>query len=121
MILFTGRPIYGIKFARAINAELIVLHTFNVEVGDDITQEKYNNLKKLHWIETYNALSKINEYFLEKHVKTDTDLNIKFDYRFLNSVFVEEIRNIAQDDEVVLIESHILSGIRFQILESVPF
>lgn len=95
--------IFGIKFSRIINAELIVLNAFKVEVGNDITQEKYNNLKKINWFEAYNAISKFNQYFLEKHAKTDTDLKIKFDYRFVNGVFVDEIRNIALEDDVDLI------------------
>ena len=95
--------IFGIKFARVINAELIVLNAFKVEVGNDITQEKYNHLKKINWFEAYNAISKFNQYFLEKHAKTDRDLTIKFDYRFVNGVFIDEIRNIAQEDGVDLI------------------
>ena len=95
--------IFGIKFARIINAELIILNAFKVEVGNDITQEKYENLKKINWFEAYNAISKFNQYFLEKHAITDTDLKIKFDYRFVNGVFIDEIRNIAQEDDVDLI------------------
>ena len=37
------------QFARNINAELIVLNVFKVEVGNDITEEKYGHLKKDSW------------------------------------------------------------------------
>ena len=95
--------IYGIKFARNINAELIILNAFKVEVGNDITEEKYNNLKKDNWFKAYNEISKFNKYFLEDHARTDTDLRIKFDYRFVNGIFVDEIRNIAREENVDLI------------------
>jgi nucleotide-binding universal stress UspA family protein len=95
--------IYGIKFARNINAELIILNAFKVEVGNDITEEKYNNLKKDNWFKAYNEISKFNKYFLEEHARTDTDLRIKFDYRFVNGIFVDEIRNIAREENVDLI------------------
>ena len=101
--VFIEGYIYGIKFARIINAELIILNAFKVEVGNDITQEKYSNLIKKNWFEAYNAISKFNQYFLEKHAKTDSDLNIKFDYRFVNGLFADEIRNIAIEDEVDLV------------------
>lgn len=101
--VFREGYIYGIKFARIINAELIILNAFKVEVGNDITQEKYSNLIKKNWFEAYNAISKFNQYFLEKHAKTDSDLNIKFDYRFVNGLFADEIRNIAIEDEVDLV------------------
>jgi nucleotide-binding universal stress UspA family protein len=95
--------IYGIKFARNINAELIILNAFKVEVGNDITEEKYNNLKKDNWFKAYNEISKFNKYFLEEHARTDTDLRIKFDYRFVNGIFVDEIRTIAREENVDLI------------------
>lgn len=95
--------IYGIKFARNINAELIVLNAFKVEVGNDITEEKYSNLKKDNWFKAYNEISKFNKYFLEEHARTETDLMIKFNYRFINGIFVDEIRNIAREDNVDLI------------------
>jgi nucleotide-binding universal stress UspA family protein len=95
--------IHGIKLARMINAELIVLNAFKVKVGNDITPEKYTNLKKIKWFEAYNCISKFNQYFLEKEAKTDADLKIKFDYRFVNGMVIDEIRSIAKEDDVDLI------------------
>lgn len=95
--------IYAIKLARILYAELIVLNVYKVEVRNDITREKYKVLKKENWVKAYNAISKFNEYFLEKHAKTDTDLKIKLDYRFLNGILKDEIRNVAREDEVDVI------------------
>jgi nucleotide-binding universal stress UspA family protein len=95
--------IYAIKLARILYAELIVLNAYKVEVGNDITQEKYDNLKKENWFKAYNAISKFNEYYLEKHARTDGDLRIKFDYRFVNGILKDEIRSAALEEEVDLI------------------
>ncbi len=95
--------IYGIKFARNINAELILLNVFKVEVGNDITEEKYGKLKKDNWFKAYNEISKFNTYYIEDHARTDTDLKIKFNYRFVNGILIDEIRSIAKEDGVDLI------------------
>ena len=95
--------IYAIKLARILYAELIVLNAYKVEVVNDITQEKYDNLKKENWFKAYNAISKFNEYYLEKHARTDGDLRIKFDYRFVNGILKDEIRSAALEEEVDLI------------------
>jgi nucleotide-binding universal stress UspA family protein len=95
--------IYGIKFARNINAELIVLNVFKVERGNCISKEKYESLKKHNWFEAYNAICKFNKYYLEEHAKLDTDLKIRFNYRFVSGILIDEIRNIAREDEVDLI------------------
>lgn len=95
--------IYGIKFARKINAELIVLNVFKVEVGNDITEEKYDKLKKDNWFKAYNEICKYNKYYLKDHAITETDLKVRFNYRFINGVFLNEIKNVAREDEVDLI------------------
>jgi nucleotide-binding universal stress UspA family protein len=95
--------IYGIKFARKINAELILLNTFLVEVGNDITAEKYGKLKRDNWFKAYNEISKFNRYYLEDHANTETDLKIKFNHRFVNGFLMDEIKEIAREEEVDLI------------------
>lgn len=95
--------VYGIKLARNINAEMIVLNVFQLEVGNDITMEKYNNLKKTFWFKAYNEVTKFNNYFLQEHARVDSDLKIRFDYRFIHGIFLDEIRNIAGEEEVDLI------------------
>ena len=95
--------IYGIKFARNINAELIVLNVFKVEVGNDITEEMYGKLKKDNWFKAYNEICKFNRYYMEDHARTETDLKIRFNYRFVNGILPDEIKSIAREDEVDLI------------------
>ena len=95
--------IYGIKFARKINAELILLNTFLVEVGNDITAEKYGKLKRDNWFKAYNEISMFNRYYLEDHANTETDLKIKFNHRFVNGFLMDEIKEIAREEEVDLI------------------
>lgn len=105
--------IYGIKFARRINAELIVLNVFKVEVDNDITEEKYSRLKKQNWFKAYNEICKYNKYYLEDHAKTTTDLKIKFNYRFVNGIFMNEIKHIAREEDVDLIVLPISDGKEF--------
>lgn len=95
--------IHGIKFARKINAELILLNVFQVEVGNDITEEKYSRLKRDNWFKAYNEINRFNKYYLEEHANVDTDLQIRFDYRFVNGLLLDEIKNIAKEEEVDLI------------------
>jgi len=95
--------IHGIKFARKINAELILLNAFQVEVGNDITEEKYNRLKRDNWFKAYNEISRFNKYYLEDHANVDSDLQIRFDHRFVNGLLLDEIKNIAMEEEVDLI------------------
>jgi len=95
--------IYGIKYARKINAELIMLNVFKVEVGDDITEEKYSRLKRDNWFKAYNEISKFNKYYLEDFADVETDLHIRFDYRFINGILLDEINKVAMEEEVDLI------------------
>ena len=69
--------IHGIKFARKINAEMILLNVFQVEVGNDITEEKYNRLKRDNWFKAYNEISRFNRYYLVDHANVETDLQIR--------------------------------------------
>ena len=101
--LYKEAYIHAIKFARRINAELIILNTFKVEVGDDITRPQYENLKKENWFKAYNEVSKFNSYYLHDHVNMESDLKIKFSYRFIHGIFMDEIRSIAREEDVDLI------------------
>ena len=95
--------IHGIKFARKINAEMILLNVFQVEVGNDITEDKYNRLKRDNWFKAYNEISRFNRYYLEDHANVETDLQIRFDYRFVHGFLLDEIKNIAREEGVDLI------------------
>lgn len=101
--LYKEAYIHGIKLARKMNAELIIFNAFKVEVGDDITRAKYENLKKENWFKAYNEISKFNSYYLQEHVNMSSDLKIKFSYRFIHGIFIDEIRRIANEEEIDLI------------------
>ena len=94
---------YALKLARQIYAELIVLNVYQVEVGNDITEEKYGRLQRDNWFRAYNEISRFNRSYLEKHASVDTDLKIRFNYRFVNGILLDEIRKIAREEEVDLI------------------
>jgi nucleotide-binding universal stress UspA family protein len=100
--LYREAYIHAVKFARKINAELILLNVFQVEVGNDITEEKYARLKRDNWFKAYNEISWLNKYYLEDHANVETDLQIRFDYRFVNGILVDEIKKIAMEEEVDL-------------------
>lgn len=95
--------IHGIKFARKMNAGLILLNVFQLEVGNDITEKKYERLKRDSWIIAYNEISRFNKYYLEEYANVETNLQIKFDYRFVHGFLLDEIKNIAMEEEVDLI------------------
>jgi len=100
--LYREAYIHAVKFARKINAELILLNVFQVEVGNDITEEKYARLKRDNWFKAYNEISGFNKYYLEDHANVETDLQIRFDYRFVNGILLDEIKKIAMEEEVDL-------------------
>jgi nucleotide-binding universal stress UspA family protein len=95
--------VYAVKLARNLNTEVILLNTFLIEAGDDITEEKYGKLIRDNWFKAYNEISKFNKYFLEDHARIADELTIKFDYRFVHGIFQDEIRNIAREEDVSLI------------------
>jgi len=98
--LYKDAYIFGVKFARNINAELIVLNVFKVEVGDDITTDEYDYLKKQNWFKAYNEICKYNRYYLEEHAKPVQELNLRFHYRFVNGVLLDEVRSIARKESI---------------------
>lgn len=94
---------YAVRIARQIYAELIVLNVYQVEVGNDITEEKYGKLKRDNWFKAYNEISRFNRAYLEEHATVETDLRIRFNYRFVNGILQDEIKSIAREEEVDLI------------------
>lgn len=95
--------IFGIKFARNVHAELIILNVFKVEVDDRITKHEYENLKKHNWFKAYNEICRFNKYYLEQHVNPEHDLKIKFSYRFVNGVLIDEVREIALREDIDMV------------------
>lgn len=95
--------VYAVKLARNFNAQIVMLHTFLIEAGNDITKEKYGRLIRDNWYKAYNEISKFNKYYLEDHARIADDLSIKFDYRFMHGIFLDEIKNVANEEDVGLI------------------
>lgn len=98
--IYKDAYIYAVKFARNLNSEVILLNTFGIEAGDDITKEKYARLIKDNWLIAYNEISKFNKYYLEEHARVDDDLRIKFDHRFIHGFLKDEIKNIVREEDV---------------------
>ncbi len=94
---------YAVRIARQIYAELIVLNVYQVEVDNDITEERYGKLKRDNWFKAYNEISRFNRSYLEEHATVETDLKIRFNYRFVNGILQDEIKSIAKEEDVDLI------------------
>ncbi len=93
----------AVKFARNMNAELILLNTFEINVDNNITADKYNKLIREKWILAYNEVTKFNHYYLHHFAKIHEELNIKFVHRFLHGKQLETIRNIISNEDIDLI------------------
>ncbi len=101
--LYKEAYIYAVKFARNMNAELIMLNVFSIEVSDDITQESYNKLIKNSWFKAYNEVVELNNFYFKNHIRIDQELSIKFDYRFIHGKLIEEIRRVTREEPIDLI------------------
>ncbi len=95
--------VFAVKFARNLNTEVILLNSFTVEVDNAITKDKYTRLIRDKWLKAYNEISMYNQYYLEDHARVDSELQIKFDHRFIHGIFKDEIRKIAGEEAVGLI------------------
>jgi len=95
--------LYAVKFARNLNAELILLNTFQLVLDDDITRDKYNILVRKKWIEAYNETVELNNYYIQNHARVNEELNIRFDHRFIHGIELEVIRQIIKDESIDLL------------------
>lgn len=94
--------VYAAKFARNLNAELILLNTFQIRNKQDISKEEYNRLIKNSMIRAYNESVHFNNYYLENYAKTEGDLRIKLDHRFIQGILTTEIIKIIEHEEIDL-------------------
>ncbi|MGQ1784521.1 MULTISPECIES: hypothetical protein [unclassified Saccharicrinis] len=101
--LYTDCYVYAVKFARNLNAELILLNVFDIELDNNITKEKYNSLVKNNWLCAYNQITRFNKYYIEHHAKTDNDLKIRFDHRYVHGEWLSEIRKILKEETIDLV------------------
>ena len=75
--------VYAAKLARNLKAELILLNTFNIRSKYDISRDEYKRLVRNCLITAYNESVRFNNYYLENYAKTEGDLRIKIDHRFI--------------------------------------
>lgn len=89
---------YAVKAARNMNAELIMLNAFDIPVDDSITKEKYKHLLKGKWMKAYASIANFHHYYFENYARTEGDLRIKSDYRFIHGkTSVEAFKIIDQE------------------------
>ena len=94
---------YAVKAARNMNAELIMLNAFDIPVDDSITKEKYKHLLKENWMKAYASIAKFHHYYLENYARTEGDMRIKSDYRFVHGKTSDEIFKIIKDEMIDLL------------------
>jgi len=96
--------IYAVKFARNLDAELILLNTFAIDdYYDDITSNIYKQKIKQKWLQAYEEVILLNEYYLHNHARFESDLRIKFDHRFIHGTLVNEVKQILKNEEIDLL------------------
>ncbi len=101
--MYQDAYIYAVKFARKFNAELTMLNVFDFEIDNNITKEEYNIQIKANWIKAYTEVSKLNNYYLNNHVKVDLELKTKFNYHFVYGKLVNEIRKILTAEKIDMV------------------
>lgn len=101
--LYNEAYVYAVKFARNMNAELIMLNTFKFEVDDNITEETYNLRIKKNWLRAFNEVVKFNEFYLEQHVRVNDELKVRFDHRFVFGRLLTEIKKILHEEKIDLV------------------
>lgn len=95
--------VYAVKLARNFGAELIMLNIFHFKVDDSITENEYNLLIKKNMIRAYLEVDRFNQFYLNSHLRVDTELRIKMNYQFLYGNLILEIRKILETGEIDLI------------------
>ncbi len=95
--------VYAIKVTRNLGAELIVLNTFEIDVDNTITAERYENLKKKNWIIAHQEVLRFHDYYLNNHTRLDMELRVRADYRFYNGKLYDEFREIIHNENIDLV------------------
>ncbi len=101
--LYNQCYVFAVKFARLLQAELIMLHVFDIELDNNITKTKYNQMVKNKWLNAYNQITRFNKYYIEQHADTNNDLKIRFDHRFIHGEWLGEIRKILKMETIDLV------------------
>ncbi len=90
--------VYAVKFSRNLNAELTLLNVFNIDIDDDITKERYDRLVKDNWLKAYNEVSRYNKFYFDNHIRVDTGLKIRIEYRFIHGKLLHELKEILREE-----------------------
>lgn len=95
--------LYAVKIARNMNAEMILLNTFEIEKDFSLTKTDYDKLIRSKWIVAYNNVVKLNKHYIQNSARIDTDLKIKFDHRFIQGNQLNCIKEIISTEKIDLI------------------
>jgi nucleotide-binding universal stress UspA family protein len=95
--------VYAVKLARNLGAELIVLNTFQIEAGDNITQSQYDQLVRNHWIRAHNEIIQFHDYYLNNYARVDSELRIKADHRFVHGNLISEFRKVMHSERIDMV------------------
>jgi hypothetical protein len=95
--------VYAVKFARNLGAELIMLNVFQIDIEESPTPKEYKRIVRDNWFQAYQEIIKFNKHYLSNYARIESELRIKFDYRFLHGNFINEISKIISSEEIDLI------------------
>lgn len=92
--------IVAVKFARNLNAELILLNAFDIVLDDNITKAYYYKQIKEKWILASNEVAIFTKYYLTKYAKTNDEIKVRFDHRFVYGDEIKEILNVVSSESI---------------------
>ena len=95
--------VYAVKFARNLGADLVMLNVSEIEPDYSLTPKEYKKTIRDNWFKAYQEIIKFNKHFLTNYARTESDLRIKVDYRFLQGNLINEISKIISTEEIDLI------------------
>lgn len=101
--IYNDAFVYAVKFARNFRAELVMLNVFELKVGDSITRKELDSLIKEYWIKAYKEIIRFNSYYIKSHARIDSEIKIKFDYRFHHGILSHEMKSIFSAEEIDLL------------------
>ena len=72
-------------------------YTLDLKVNDFITNQILDNLIRENRYKAYKEIIRFNSYYLKSHAAIGSELRIKFDYRFLHGILLQEIKSIMSN------------------------
>ncbi len=101
--LYKEAYIYAVKFARNMQAELVMLNVFNFEVDNSMTKDRYNLEVQNNCYKAYSECVRLNNFYIEHHMNIDSELNLRIDHRFVFGKLLVEIKKILKEETVDLV------------------